>query len=433
MGDEQNYLKKELYERFGKNNVIFDFLQDAALDGIWYWDLEQPEHEWMSPKFWDVLGYDHKTKKHLASEWQKIIYQADLAVVKKAIDAHLSNANIKFDEVVRYHHKNGSTVWIRCRGIAIRDTNGKAVRLLGAHTDITDVMRSHHDMQALKKEYETVFDGSQDALFLIEVHGYKDFTFVRNNLSHQRKTGVTLEMIEGKSPSDLLGEDAGDLVNAHYQQCVDEADVISYEESLQLPAGKRIWSTTLTPIFTKGVITHIVGSAMDITNQKTLEKKLLFQANHDTLTGLPNRSYLSKYIDELTEKNASFTFLFLDLNDFKPVNDRYGHDAGDYVLKTIAKRIKSLSREHDFLARLGGDEFVVIKSNQPDIYTVNDCMNRLKTIIEEPIVLNQNKLNVGVSIGYAKYPQDGLSYDTLAKIADKRMYEKKADKTLNQL
>ena len=73
-----HYLKKELYTRAREDSSIFEFLQEGSLDGIWYWDLENPEHEWMSPRFWTILGYDPEEKKHLASEWQTLIHLEDL-------------------------------------------------------------------------------------------------------------------------------------------------------------------------------------------------------------------------------------------------------------------------------------------------------------------------------------------------------------------
>lgn len=75
---EDNYLKKELYQKFKQDSDIFEFLQEAALDGLWYWDLENPENEWLSPKFWHTLGYDSKEKTHSPSEWQELVNPKDL-------------------------------------------------------------------------------------------------------------------------------------------------------------------------------------------------------------------------------------------------------------------------------------------------------------------------------------------------------------------
>jgi len=136
-----NYLKEELYNRVSKDSRIFEFIQNTTQDGLWYWDLENPENEWMNPVFWTTLGYDPAEKPHKISAWQNIINREDLRNVEKAIEKHLANPESIFDEVIRYKHKNGQTVWIRCKGMAIRDENGNPVRMLGAHTDISDQVR----------------------------------------------------------------------------------------------------------------------------------------------------------------------------------------------------------------------------------------------------------------------------------------------------
>ncbi|NEV92971.1 PAS domain-containing protein [Psychroflexus sp. YR1-1] len=134
-----NYLKKELYELIKTDESIFDFIQESSLDGLWYWDLEQPEEEWMNPKFWAVLGYDHREMPHKASAWQHIIHPEDLKLATENLIKHCENPDHPYNQTVRYTHKNGSTVWIRCRGLAIRDQQGKPVRMLGAHQDITEL------------------------------------------------------------------------------------------------------------------------------------------------------------------------------------------------------------------------------------------------------------------------------------------------------
>ena len=205
-----------MYDLVKNDPCIFEFIQSGSLDGIWYWDLVNLENEWMCPKFWETLGYDPDEKKHLASEWQDIIFRDDLKLAADNFGKHCADPNHPYDQIVRYKHKDGSTVWIRCRGLAIRDESGNAVRMLGAHTDITDLKETEREILRLTKEYETVFNGTQDAMFLIKVLKNRKFRFIRNNLSHQIKTGILLDQIMDKSPQELLGKETGDLVTKHY-------------------------------------------------------------------------------------------------------------------------------------------------------------------------------------------------------------------------
>lgn len=136
---DDHYLKRELYERIQSDPTVFDFLQNGSLDGIWYWDLDNPEHEWLSSRFWQTLGFEPAEQPHLASAWQDLIHPDDLRVALRNLELHLKDPGHPYDQIVRYRHRDGSTVWVRCRGIAIRDEDGTPRRMLGAHNEITEL------------------------------------------------------------------------------------------------------------------------------------------------------------------------------------------------------------------------------------------------------------------------------------------------------
>ena len=161
------------------------------------------------------------------------------------------------------------------------------------------------------------------------------------------------------------------------------------------------------------------------------EEEIRYMAHHDPLTGLPNRAL---FIDRagqalaLAWRNSQpMAILFLDLDRFKPINDQYGHDAGDAVLRTIGKRLQSMLRASDTVCRQGGDEFVVLL---PDFKQREDLENlayKLRAAIEEPCEVDGNLLQVSVSIGIAMYPEHGESVEMLIQRADAAMYQAKAN------
>ncbi len=151
---EDNYLKKELYELIKTDETIFDFIQETSLDGLWYRDLEHPEEEWMNPKFWTVLGYVPEEMPHKSKAWQQIINQEDLKLTSENFKKHCENPNHPFDQIVRYTHRKGSTVWIRCRGMAIRDDKGKPIRMLGIHYDITKLKKEQLEFSKLSTQLQ---------------------------------------------------------------------------------------------------------------------------------------------------------------------------------------------------------------------------------------------------------------------------------------
>ncbi|MEY1554996.1 PAS domain-containing protein [Yoonia sp. R2331] len=137
---DKHYLEAELEERLSRDPEIWEFIRQSTLDGVWFWDLEDPAHEWMSPEFWQTFGYDPDKMPHLADAWQDIINPEDLKIAQVNVGRHIEDPDHPYDQVVRYTKADGSTAWVRCRGLALRDETGKAVRLLGAHTDLTELI-----------------------------------------------------------------------------------------------------------------------------------------------------------------------------------------------------------------------------------------------------------------------------------------------------
>lgn len=153
-------------------------------------------------------------------------------------------------------------------------------------------------------------------------------------------------------------------------------------------------------------------------------KQFTIHAHTDALTGISNRFYFNKQIQSLInnhDKNNGFAFFYMDLNGFKPINDTYGHDAGDKVLKEVANRLKSVLRDSDLLARLGGDEFVfVIPSGRE--YSPHQVGQRVLKAFEAPMQVDTHTFNVSPSIGVSLYPEHALTAEELMKHADQAMY-----------
>ena len=126
---ETHYLKQELFDLVTNDNIKFlEFISNGPLDGLWFWDLENPEHEWMSEKFWTELGYEPSEMPHSPESWRGIINADDLENSGTAIQKHIENPDIPFNEVLRYKHKDGSTVYIRCQAYCIKNDEGTGIK-----------------------------------------------------------------------------------------------------------------------------------------------------------------------------------------------------------------------------------------------------------------------------------------------------------------
>ncbi|MEO5335807.1 MAG: diguanylate cyclase [Magnetospirillum sp. WYHS-4] len=172
-----------------------------------------------------------------------------------------------------------------------------------------------------------------------------------------------------------------------------------------------------------------IGAMRDVTKRREYEAQIKKMAHHDTLTGLPNRNL---YNDRLAgclarsyRSQAMFALMFIDLDKFKPINDTYGHDAGDFVLKGVAHRLRQHLRGSDTIARVGGDEFVVILESIHGKQDAARVAGTLITSLTSSLDFNGVSLTVGASIGIALYPDDGKDAESLTKCADEAMYKVK--------
>ncbi len=171
METTKNYLEAELEKLLLSDAGIWQFIQEGSLDGFWYWDLENPEHEYMSPQFWRTFGFDPDTKEHLSSEWMDLIYQEDLETAKENLARHLADPDHAYDQVVRYRRADGRTAWVRCRGVAVRNEEGKPIRLLGAHHDITHQKESERSAAVAMDELNTIFNAASSGIVALDQGG----------------------------------------------------------------------------------------------------------------------------------------------------------------------------------------------------------------------------------------------------------------------
>ncbi len=159
--------------------------------------------------------------------------------------------------------------------------------------------------------------------------------------------------------------------------------------------------------------------------------KLQFQAHYDPLTGLANRALLTEQmlviLGQARRESKNVALLFLDLDGFKPVNDKYGHDVGDHMLKILAQRITGSIRSTDLAARIGGDEFVIVLSSIQEVLHAETFAEILKAKLQEPMQIEGRNLSIGASIGISIYPDHAVLSDDLIKLADVAMYHAKRD------
>lgn len=187
----------------------------------------------------------------------------------------------------------------------------------------------------------------------------------------------------------------------------------------------RFFIMNVIPVEWEGdTLTKIMLVTQDMGQQHELENL----ANTDALTGLFNKRYFEKMMEIRDEKKKPYALFYMDLDLFKPVNDTYGHEMGDKVLKEVAKRLLKCIRSNDYAFRIGGDEFMLILNGNLDAQLCEKRIERIKKLIGEPYEFDGHTIKIGISCGSAVYPDDADCAADIQKIADKRMYE---DKKIN--
>jgi diguanylate cyclase (GGDEF)-like protein/PAS domain S-box-containing protein len=202
-----------------------------------------------------------------------------------------------------------------------------------------------------------------------------------------------------------------------------------FDFAIQTKSGeKRITEVAVTTI-PGNENTKMLVIMVDITERKNAEQRLQHLALHDSLTGLANRTLLfdrvGSTITASRRSRTAFALFYIDLDNFKPINDVFGHDAGDSALKIIADRLSSCVRESDTVARVGGDEFILVVRDVTGRKTAEAVAAKVISALSEPLVVDKQNFQVGTSLGIALYPEHGTDADTLMQHADAAMYTAK--------
>ncbi|MDY6825270.1 MAG: sensor domain-containing diguanylate cyclase [Thermodesulfobacteriota bacterium] len=249
----------------------------------------------------------------------------------------------------------------------------------------------------------------------------------------------------------MVGFPAEELLGVSYRSFTDDATArrvfraynkayrtgvlpVPFDWELVKKNGERIHVET-SLAFIKNAEDKIIGFrgiARDVSMRKKIERELLYMASHDHLTGLYNRGALFERLRETLAYakrfNLKCALLFLDLDNFKSVNDTYGHEAGDHLLKEAATRLIAVLRETDYICRHGGDEFTIILSNPENMNPMRVAEKVIQTI-SDPYYIKAHQIDcITTSVGISVYHNDGADVDTLVKHADKAMYKAKKRK-----
>jgi diguanylate cyclase (GGDEF)-like protein/PAS domain S-box-containing protein len=296
--------------------------------------------------------------------------------------------------------------------------------------DISDLIKASKATRGREERIHAILGAVDQAIITIDEFGIMvDTNKVSESLfGHKIKDmiGQNVKMLMPEPHSSQHGEYLTRYQTTGRGHLIDQTREM---EGLKADGSVFPIELTVTEVSTADNKAHYIGSVRDISVRRAQEEQIRFLAFNDALTGLPNRASFNGKVEEALQRarrsKSGFALMFIDLDEFKPINDTFGHEAGDIVLKTVAERLKELIRTTDTAARLGGDEFVLILENVPNREELVVVAKTLLENVPKPIPINSATCSVGLSIGISHYPTDAESVVDLLSAADAAMYKVK--------
>ncbi|WP_051348393.1 sensor domain-containing diguanylate cyclase [Peribacillus kribbensis] len=379
------------------NQLVLDLYGLGGRDYIGKTDMELAD---MSPQHKESFDYNVETDE-LA--WER---RTELKIEKNILG---QDGVMKVWEVIK---------------TPIFDKNGRRHRMVIVSRDVTERKKAEKALQLSEKKYRLIADHMNDLIAMIDKDG------------NMRYGSPSLERGLGRCGTFNIfkivhAEDLPSVLKTLKRMISEQKNEAKAELRFRHMDGRYIWFEISFSCVQEvdGVMNHFIMAARDISERKCYEHHLEFLAYHDPLTGTHNRRwFMEKIPHEITvakRNKTQMAFMYLDVDNFKQINDSWGHEVGDEILIQLIERIKTALRAVDTITRMGGDEFVIVipdLKSQEEAFTV---ANQLCTLLQQPWLVKDQEILTTSSIGVAMYPNHGKTLQLLLKHADQALYRAK--------
>ncbi|MFA6191350.1 MAG: diguanylate cyclase [Sulfurimonas sp.] len=363
------------------------------------------EDQLLNLSYWDITPQKYKQHEH--EHLKKLLNEKCYGPYEK-----------------EYYHKDGHLINVRLSGCLIEKNMKRYI-----WSSIEDISEHVRNIIALK-EAALVFENTHEGILITD----ENVKVVRINTRFTKITGYTFDEVVGLNPNFLQSGAHDEEFYKNIWKTIQE-NGSWYGELNDRKKNGEYFATMQSITAIKddnSKFSGYVSVFSDISDRKTYESNLLHLASHDALTSLPNRTHfhdnLRKAIQNAKRNKYKIAVLFLDLNDFKKVNDTLGHEVGDALLKEVSNRLKDCLRGADTVARLGGDEFAIVLQEIKSIDNAVEVAQKIIQKVSEPFKVGEEILIPSTSIGISIYPEHSDDGDKLLKLADKAMYVAKQRK-----
>ncbi|QFI39308.1 EAL domain-containing protein [Moritella marina ATCC 15381] len=386
------------------------------------------EIEWVNKQACKMFGYEledfHqlREKGKLNTSSLNLYFDDDKGLFEEYYQDIYANKRNNFTLNARYRHRDGSILWTKLTVTAVRNDINQIQYFINTIQDLTEEQDNRQRLSII----ESVYRHSAEGIMLCDANE----KIIDVNPAFETITGYNAEDAIGRT-HDLLRS------GVHDEQFYNDITAVLLKHNEWKGV---IWSrnregdifaqqVTLSSIKEGGKLKYFFAVFTDVTKEKKTEQQIITQSNFDALTGLPNRQYFSaemhQIIDKSAKNNEKFAIIYIDLDDFKSVNNSEDFKAGDRLLKETTERLKYRSRDSDFLARIDGDEFAFII---PDVFNKRQAAvyaKQLQGVFAQAYKLSNQQRYVTASVGITMYPEDGVSVEALMQSAEQAVFEAK--------
>ncbi|GHA82077.1 sensor domain-containing protein [Cognatilysobacter bugurensis] len=404
----------------------FQLVARATSDAVYDYDIERGAI-WWGDSFYAQFGYTPETMPPTIEGWERLLHPDDHACVSASLWPALADPDAsEWNAEYRLRRADGRYARIVERGLFLRGADGRATRMVGGLIDVTAQREAEGEMRLLRRAVESAHNG-----IMIADARESDLPIVYMNRAAEAITGYAAAEVLGRNCRFLQGDDREQPgLDALRQALVEAREARVLLRNLRKD-GSLFWNDLqIAPVRDeRGTLTHYVGVLNDVSERQRYEERLAHRATHDELTGLPNRMLLEDRLKQAILASQRYgrgtTVVFIDLDDFKLVNDSLGHGTGDAALVEVAERLQAAVRDTDTVSRFGGDEFVAVLTEQSADASPLDVIRRIAATLARPMHVGGVTHTLTASIGYCRYPDDGDDPETLLRHADLAMYQAK--------
>jgi diguanylate cyclase (GGDEF)-like protein/PAS domain S-box-containing protein len=405
----------------------FNLAVTGSNDGLWDWNVITGEM-YFSPRFEQLLGFSELEIGNSMETFLSRVHPEDRAATDQAFHSHLEQG-VPFDVEMRLQTKTGEYRWFRSRGQSVRGDTGKAIRMAGSITDMTDRRQAASDLFAEKERALVTLASIADGVITTDTDGWVEYL----NPVAEQLTGWTTATARGLPMQAILrmvDETNRKVAPNPIEMVLREERTIEAASTMLLVRndGTEVpIMQSAAPIRARsGEIAGVVLVLHDVSRERQYVAKLSYQASHDSLTGLINRGEferrLSLALKSAAQLGRHHAVMYLDLDQFKVVNDTCGHAAGDQLMRQVSAVLQRRLREGDTLARLGGDEFGVLLENCAPDNALRIAEGLRQTVMECHFAWESRSFNIGVSIGLVNVEDGMFTLTDVLSSADSACY-----------